>query len=94
MKTKTWQIVLTGAAVGPLIGLPMLLLLKVSAYNPLFYLPKQTMIFLGRIFVSDTDKFAGIAFAAPVMTVYFSAIGILVALAARYLLRRLSHHAA
>jgi hypothetical protein len=93
MKTKTWHIVLMGAIVGPLIGLPMLLLLKVSVDNPFVYPIKQALIFLGRV-LSDTDKFAGLVFAAPVTVLYFAVIGILVALAGRYLLRRISSRAA
>jgi hypothetical protein len=94
MKTKTWHIVLIGAIVGPLIGFPMLLLLKVSADNPFVYPITHSIIFLGRVFVSDTDRFAGLVFAAPVATLYFATIGVLVALAGRYLLRRISPHAA
>ena len=59
MKTKTWHIVLIGAIVGPVIGFPLLLLLKVSVDNPFVYPIKQTIIFLGRV-VSDTDRFAGL----------------------------------
>jgi len=87
---KTWHIVVIGAVVGPLIGFPMLLFLKVSADNPFFYPVKHTLIFLGRVFVSGDDKFAGLAFAMPVMTLYFMAVGILVALFGRYLCRRFS----
>jgi len=86
---KTWQTVLTGAIVGPLVGLPMLLILKVSADNPFMFLPKQIMIFLRRVFVSGDDKFAGLAFAMPVTTLYFMSIGILVALAGSHIRRRL-----
>ncbi len=88
MKMKTWHIVLIGAIVGPLIGFPMLLLLKVSVDNPFVYPIKHTIIFLGRVFVSDTDKFAGLVFMAPVTTLYFAVIGVLVALAGRFLWRR------
>jgi hypothetical protein len=93
MKIKTWHIVLTGAIVGPLIGLPMLLMFHIGTENPLVLPVTYTIRFLGRV-LSDTDRFAGIAYAAPVTILYFSTIGVLVALAARYLLRRLSHHAA
>ena len=89
---KTWQTLLIGAFVGPLVGFPLLLILEVSADNPFMFVPRQIIMLLGRLFISANDKFAGLAFAMPVSALYFVAIGILVALGARHLCRRL--HAA
>jgi len=86
---KTWLTALIGAIAGPLIAFPMLLILQPDADSPFFYVPTQLMKFLGRVFISSEDRFAGIAFAAPVFTLYFATIGICVALCGRHLCRRL-----
>ena len=72
----------------------MLLLLKVSADNPLFYPVKYILIFLGHVFFPRGDKFAGVAFAMPVMILYLMSIGISVALFGRHFWRRFSSRAA
>jgi hypothetical protein len=85
---KAWHVALIGAVVGPLAGIPLLECASVPYKHPLIYPVTWSMVFLSDIFMPGKDM-AGLVLFLPLIVLYCAGVGALVALTARYLLRKL-----
>ena len=88
MHMKIWHIALLGALVGPVIGIPLFYAAKLPTSHPLIAPVVSSMIFLSDVFMPGRDM-AGIVLFLPLMIIYCSGLGALIAVGTGLLLRKL-----
>ena len=88
-RMKTWLIILIGVVVGPLVGFSMVFASQDWDHWWILYPAIACIDFLSHVFFPNQDM-AGLFFLFPVLALYFAVIGVVIALATRFLWRKLS----